>query len=41
MGSDAARDRWFEMFKEILTTCWDYCTCQGEYASGKGRPNIM
>lgn len=26
MGSDAARDRWFDMFKKVLTTCWDYCT---------------
>lgn len=38
MGSDAARDRWFDMFKKVLTTCWDYCTNQGDFENG---PNMM
>lgn len=36
--SDSAIGTWFKMFKDVLATCWDYCTNQGDYADG---PNIM
>lgn len=40
VGENEARDRWFKMFKDVLAACWNYCTCQGEFAE-YGKANIM
>jgi len=38
MGSSAARDRWIDMFKEVMTTVWDFALGQRRYAAG---PSFM
>lgn len=38
MGNDAARSRWIDMFKEVLSTCWNYCMCLDKYEKG---PNLL
>ena len=37
-GSDAARDRWISMIRQVLTTVWNYCMNQGKFQKG---PNMM
>jgi hypothetical protein len=38
MGSDGARDKFFDKMKEMLNACWDYCICTGKFKDG---PNFL
>jgi hypothetical protein len=38
MGNSAAKDKFFDKMKEMLSACWDYLICTGRFKDG---PNFL